>query len=166
VDSNGVGTVTGTGSTVHFIATGNANNGFTMQTLDESAEVQEGTFRQQNSTSIESPGMPYVAGRDLGVSGLTLSAVNVNGVITPSAATSGSISGSLDVISSAGSTAGFAASGTYTSIDSTTGRGTGTMNLTAGSSGISVVIYARRHRQFVILDVQTPSPYAIGARLQ
>lgn len=167
VDSNGVGTITGTGSpTVHFVASGGGGNGFTFQTLDESAVVQVGTFRQQNSVSIESPGLPYIMGRDLGVLGVTRDTAHVLGILIPSGATSGTMSGTLDAISSSGSSAGAAATGSYASISSTTGRGTGTMNLTAGSASVPVVIYARRHRQFVVLDVQSTTPYIIGARLQ
>jgi hypothetical protein len=166
IDPNGVGTITGTNSpAVHFIASGSAKNGFTMQTLDESTSVQVGSFRLQNSVSIESPGLPYVVGRDLGVLGVTRSTTHVVGVVIPSGTTSGTISGALDVISSAGPVVGTAATGTYAAIDST-GRGTGTMNLTAGSSSVAVVIYARRHSQFVVLDVQSSDPYLIGARNQ
>ena len=167
VDSNGVGTITGTGSSpVHFVASGSGKNGFTMQTLDESATVEVGTFRLQNSTSIEAPGSPYIIGRDLGVLGVTRSTEHVDGVVVLSGAASGTITGAVDVISSSGSSAGAAATGTYTSIDSITGRGTGTMNLTAGPSGVSVIIYARRHSQFVVLDVQSTNPSLIGARTQ
>jgi len=167
VDSNGVGTITGTGSSpVHFVASGSGKNGFTMQTLDESATVEVGTFRLQNSTSIESPGSPYIIGRDLGVLGVTRSTEHVDGVVVLSGAASGTVTGIVDVISVSASSAGAAATGTYTSIDSTTGRGTGTMNLTAGSSGVSVIIYARRHSQFVVLDVQSTNPSLIGARTQ
>jgi hypothetical protein len=50
------------------------------------------------------------------------------------------ISRTLDVISSSGSSAGVAASGNYTSIDPTTGRGTGSMNLIGGPAATSVVV--------------------------
>jgi hypothetical protein len=94
----------------------------------------------------------------------------VVGVVTPSGTTTGTLftgtlSGTVDVISSAGSTVGATASGSYV-IDTTNGRGAGTANLTGGASAISIVIYARRGRQFVMLDVQTSDPYVLGARLQ
>jgi hypothetical protein len=77
----------------------------------------------------------------------------------------GTFSGTVDVSSSAGSIAGFTASGSYT-IVSTTGRGTGTANFTGGTTGIAVVIYGNRHRRFSVLDVQSRDPFLIGARLQ
>ena len=167
VDAAGLGTLTGTGSpTVHFIATGSSGNDFTFSTLDESAGVQVGSFRAQNATSIGTPGSPYIAGRDLGNLGITRSTQHILGVLTPSGAAAGTFTGALDVISSAGAFAGVSPSGSYTGIDSTTGRGTGTANLTNGSSAINIVIYVRRVRQFVILDVGSTNPYVIGTRLQ
>jgi hypothetical protein len=71
----------------------------------------------------------------------------------------------VDVITSGGPVVGATASGTYTGIDAN-GRGTGTLNLTGGTSSTSIVIYARRVREFVILDVQSTDPYQLGARLQ
>jgi hypothetical protein len=85
--------------------------------------------------------------------------------VTPSATTTGTFSGTLDVSSSAGSTVAAAASGSY-AMNSTTGRGTGTANLTGGANSIAVVIYGNRHRRFSVLDVQSSDPYVIGARLQ
>lgn len=166
VDSNGAGTITGTGSAVHFVATGSGSNGFTFYTLDESTEVQVGTFREQNATSIGSPNSPYIMGRDLGTQGITHSTDHVLGVVTPTGATSGSLSGTADVISDFGSLPGVPVTGNYMSIDAVTGRGTGTANLTNGSSAGSIVIYATRGRQFLILDVQSSNPYVIGARLR
>ena len=88
----------------------------------------------------------------------------VLGVVTPSATTMGTLSGTVDVNKSAGSVAGAAVTGGYT-IVSTTGRGTGTANFTGGTS-IAVVFYANRNRRFSVLDVQSNNPYVLGARLQ
>jgi len=161
VDSIGFGTITGTGPKIYFIAGGNSVN-----TLDDSMSVMTGSFRPQNSTSIESFGSPYVVGADLGVLGLTPSTISSLGVVTPSGATSGMITGTLDVISSSGSSAGVAASGNYTSIDPTTGRGTGSMSLIGGSAATSVVVYARRHREWLVLDTKSADPFLLGARVQ
>jgi hypothetical protein len=167
IDSNGMGTITGTGSTVHFVATGSGGNGFTFASLDESTEVQAGSFRQQNATSIGSDaGAPFIMGRDLDTLGITSATVHFLGVITPSGSTSGTLSGTVDVIDSSGSFPGVSATGSYMSIDSTTGRGTGSANLTHGTSSVAIVIYVTRGRQFVILDVQSTTPYIVGARLQ
>lgn len=167
IDANGQGTFTGTGSTVHFVATGSGSNGFTYGTLDESAEVLAGSFRQQNATSIGSnAGAPFIMGRDLDTLGITSSTGFFLGVITPSGATSGTLSGTVDVINGSGSFPGVSATGTYMSIDSTTGRGTGTANLTDGTSSVAIVIYVTRGRQFIILDAQSTTPYVVGARLQ
>jgi hypothetical protein len=166
VDSSGVGTITGTGSTVHFVATGSGGNGFTFYTLDESTEVQAGTFRKQNATSIGNPNSPYIMGRDLSIQGITHTTDHVLGVITPTGATLGSLTGTADVISSSGSFPGVSVTGSYMSIDATTGRGTGTANLTDSSSAVSIVMYVTRGRQFLILDVQSFNPYVVGARLQ
>lgn len=166
VDSNGVGTITGTGSPMHFIATGSGGNGFTFYTVDESSEVQGGTFREQNATSIGNPNSPYIMGRDLSIQGITHTTSHVLGVITPTGATSGSLTGTADVISDSGSFPGVSLTGTYTSIDTTTGRGTGTANLTDDSSAVSIVMYVTRGRQFLVLDVESSNPYVVGARLQ
>jgi hypothetical protein len=137
-----------------------------MQTLDESVSVLTGSFRAQNATTIPTVGAPYIVGLGNGdLVGVNRNVESAVGVITPSSATSGTLAGIVDVVSSAGSVAGATASGTYT-IDSTTGRGTGAANLTGGASSISIVIYARRVRQFVVLDVQSSNPYQFGARLQ
>jgi N-acetylneuraminic acid mutarotase len=165
VDSNGVGTITGTGSPVHFIITGSGSD-FTMQTLDESVSVLTGSFRAQNATTIQAAGAPYIVGLGNGdFVGANRNVESAVGVITPSGATSGTLTGTVDVISSAGPVVGATASGTY-AIDSTTGRGTGIANLTGGTSSVPIVIYARRVRQFVVLDVQSSDPYQFGARLQ
>jgi hypothetical protein len=121
----------------------------------------------QNATTMESPGAPYIIGESIGSSavGATPAVPHVVGVVTPSATSAGTFTGTLDVSSSAGSTAGFAGSGSY-SMSATTGRGTGTANFTNGANSIAVVIYGNRHRRFSVLDVQTSEPYVIGARLQ
>jgi hypothetical protein len=166
VDTNGVGTITGTGPIVHFIIAGD-----TLQTLDESPQVLIGTIRQQNATTIVSPGAAYIVGLGNGeLIGLTPSTPNVVGVVTPSGTTTGTLftgtlSGTVDISSSAGSVVGAAASGNYL-IDTTTGRGTGTANLTGSPGKVKIIIYARRGRQFVVLDVQSTDPYLLGARLQ
>jgi hypothetical protein len=159
VDANGVGTVTGTGSpTIHVVADG--------RFMDESVSVIMGDTTVQNATTMESPGAPYIIGESIGSSaaGTTPAVPHVVGVVTPSAATAGTFSGTLDVSSSAGSTVGFAGSGSY-SMSSTTGRGTGTANFTNGTT-IAVVVYGNRHRRFSVLDVQSSDPYLLGARLQ
>jgi hypothetical protein len=159
IDANGVGTFTGTGSTIHFLGDG--------RFMDESVSVVMGDTNVQNTTTIESPGAAYIIGESIGSSavGTTPSVPHVAGVVTSSGATTGTFSGSLDVSSSAGLTIGFTPSGNYT-INSTTGRGTGTANFTGGANGISVVIYGNRHRRFSVLDVQSSNPFLLGARLQ
>ncbi|MGB4784645.1 MAG: putative Ig domain-containing protein [Candidatus Acidiferrum sp.] len=159
IDANGIGTFTGTGSTIHFLSDG--------RFMDESVSVIAGDTNVQNTTTIESPGAAYVIGESIGSSaaGATPSVPHVAGVVIPSGTTTGTFSGSLDISSSAGPTAGFAPSGNYT-INSTTGRGTGTANFTGGATSVSVVIYGNRHRRFSVLDVQTSEPYLLGARLQ
>jgi Putative Ig domain len=159
IDGNGVGTFTGTRPTIHFIGDG--------RFMDESVSVIIGDTNVQNTTSFENPGAPYILGESLGSSGngATPAVPHVLGVLTPSAASAGTFSGALDVSSSAGSTAGAMASGSYT-VSSTTGRGTGTANLTGSASSISVVIYCTRHRRFSVLDMQSSDPYVLGARLQ
>lgn len=167
IDANGAGTFTGTGSTVYFVASGSGGNGFTFSTVDESTEVQVGSFRQQNATSIGSnAGAPFIIGRDLGTLGITSSTVHFLGVVTPSGSTSGTLSGIVDVVNGSGLFPGVSATGSYMSIDSTTGRGTGSANLTDGSSSVAIVMYVTRGRQFIILDAQTTTPYVVGARLQ
>jgi hypothetical protein len=161
IDANGVGTLTGTSSpTIHVVGDG--------RFMDESVSVITGDTNVQNTTTIESPGAPYIIGEAIGSSGVGTTPLvpHVVGVVTPTGTTTtGTLPGTVDVSSSAGSTAGFAATGTYT-IVSTTGRGTGTANLTGGTSSIAVVIYANRHRRFSVLDVKSSDPYVLGARLQ
>lgn len=161
IDANGVGTVTGTGSpTIHVVADG--------RFMDESVHVITGDTNVQNTTTIESPGAPYIIGEAIGTSGVGATPLvpHVVGVVTPiGTTTAGTLPGTVDVSSSAASTPGFAVTGSY-SIVSTTGRGTGNANLTAGTSSIAVVIYANRHRRFSVLDVQTSDPFLLGARLQ
>src|SRR5208337_5634739 len=92
--------------------------------------------------------------------------IHVSGVITPTGtATSGTFPGTLDVISGAGAFPGVTASGTYTSLSATTGRGTGTANFTDGST-VNVVVYAFRGRKLMILDVSSTTPYFMGLSLQ
>ena len=135
--------------------------------MDESVSVIMGDTTVQNTTNIESPGAPYIIGEAIGSSGVGTTPLvpHVAGVVTPTGTTTtGTLTGTVDVSSGAKSTAGFTASGTY-SIDSS-GRGTGTANLTAGTSRVAVVIYANRHRRFSVLDMQSSDPYVLGARLQ
>jgi len=161
IDANGVGTVTGTGSpTIHVVGDG--------RFMDESVNVITGDTSVQNTTLIESPGAPYIIGEAIGASGVGTTPLvpHVAGVVTPTGSmTTGTLPGTVDVSSGAGSTVGFKATGTYT-IDSTTGRGTGTANLTGSASSIAVVFYGNRHRRFSALDVQSSDPYLLGARLQ
>ena len=163
VDGNGVGTITGTGQkTIHFIIDTNGN----FYTLDESTQVQEGSMKNQNSVSIEDFGAPYVMSRLQGSTSVSKSTIHVSGVITPTGtATSGTFPGTLDIISGAGAFPGVTASGTYTSINSTTGRGTGTASFTDGST-VNVVVYAFRGRKVMILDVTSSNPYFMGLSLQ
>jgi hypothetical protein len=121
----------------------------------------------QNTTTVESPGAPYIIGESIGSSavGVTPAVPYVVGVVTPSTAPPGAFSGTLDASGSAGSVVGFAATGSYTRF-STTGRGTGTANFTNGVNSIAVVIYGNRHRRFSVLDVQSNNPYVLGARLR
>jgi putative Ig domain-containing protein len=158
-DANDIGTFTGTGPTIHYIGDGSF--------MDESVSVIMGDGTVQNATTMESPGAPYIIGESIGSSavGVTPVVPHVVGVVAPSATSTGTFSGTLDISSSAGSVTGFAGSGSY-SMSSTTGRGTGTANFTNGASSIAVVIYGNRHRRFSVLDVQTNEPYVIGARLQ
>ena len=158
-DVNDIGTFKGTGPTIHFIGDG--------RFLDESVSVIVGDAIVQNATTMESPGAPYIIGESIGSSavGTTPAVPHVIGVVTPSAAATGTFSGTLDVSTSAGSTVGFDGSGNYAMV-STTGRGTGTANFTNGANSIAVVIYGNRHRRFSVLDVQTNNPFLLGARLQ
>jgi hypothetical protein len=163
VDANGVGTITGSGQkTIHFVVDTNG----TFYTLDESTQVQEGSMRNQNSVSIENAGAPYITSRLQGSTSVSKNTIHVSGVITPTGTTtSGTFPGTLDIISGAGAFPGVTASGTYSSISSTTGRGTGTASFTDGST-VNVVIYAFRHRKFMVLDVQSTNPYFMGLSLQ
>jgi hypothetical protein len=158
-DTNDVGTINGTGPTIHFIGDGSF--------MDESISVIMGDAIAQNTTTIESPGAPYIIGESIGSSavGATPAVPHVLGVVTPLAAPPGAFSGTLDVSSGAGTDVGFAATGSY-SMFSATGRGTGTANFTNGATSIAVVIYGNRHRRFSVLDVQSSNPYLFGARLQ
>jgi hypothetical protein len=163
VDANGVGTITGTGQkTIHFIIDTND----ILYTLDESTQVQEGSMKKQNALDIESVGAPYIMSRLQDSTSVSNNAIHVSGVITPTGTTtSGTFPGTLDVISSAGPFPGVTASGTYSSISSTTGRGTGTATFTDGSS-VNVVVYAFRDRKVMILDVTSSNPYFMGLSLQ
>jgi len=163
VDGNGVGTITGTGQkTIHFIIDTND----TLYTLDESTQVQEGSMKKQNALNIEYAGEPYIMSRLQGSTSVSSNAIHVIGVITPTGTTtSGTFPGTLDVISGAGPFPGVTASGTYTSISSTTGRGTGTASFTDGST-VNVVVYAFRDRKLMVLDVESSNPYFMGLSLQ
>jgi hypothetical protein len=158
VDSYGVGTLTGSGQpTVHFAY---SENGAYL--LDESAQVRTGTFDQQNSAVLESVGSPYV----FGGSAATSPATQFLGFITPTGTTTaGTLPGTVDVISGAGLFPGVTASGTYTSMNASTGRGTGTASFTNGSS-VNIVIQVSRHRRFFILDMQSAKPYLLDVSLQ
>jgi hypothetical protein len=162
-DANGVGTITGTGSTIHFVADGTF--------IDESVSVITGDGTIQNTKLIESPGAPYIIGEAIGTSGVGATPLtpHVAGVVTPAGTTTmgnfanpGTV---VDVSSLGGLLPDASGSGTYT-INSTTGRGTGTANFTGGTSSIAVVFYAGRHRRFSVLDVQSTDPILLGARLQ
>jgi len=163
VDANGAGTITGSSQkTIHFIIDTNAN----FYTLDESTQVQEGSMKNQNAFDIVDVGAPYVMSRLQGSTSVSKNTVHVSGVITPTGTTtSGTFPGTLDVVSGAGSFPGVTASGTYTSISSTTGRGTGTATFTDGST-VNVIVYAFRNRKFMVLDVQSANPYFMGLSLQ
>ncbi len=162
VDPNGVGTITGSGQkTIHFIIDTNAN----FYTLDESTQVQEGSMKAQNALSIQYPNQPYIMSRLQSSTSVSKNVIHVSGVITPSGAISGNLPGTLDVISGAGAFPGVTASGTYSSISATTGRGTGTANFTDGAT-VNVVVYAFRGRKIMILDVSSTTPYFMGLSLQ
>jgi Putative Ig domain len=163
IDANGVGTITGSGSTIHIVADGTF--------IDESVSVITGDGTIQNTKLIESPGAPYIIGEAIGTSGVgaTPLAPHVAGVVTPAGTTTtgnfanpGTV---VDVSSLGGLLPDASGSGTYT-INSTSGRGTGTANFTGGTSSIAVVFYAGRHRRFSVLDVQSTDPVLLGARLQ
>jgi Putative Ig domain len=159
-DASGVGTITGTGSSIHFLADG--------RYMDESVSVITGDANVQNATTIESPGAPYIIGESIGTSGVGATPLvpHVVGVVTPAGAAAGpgTFSGTMDVGSNPPATV--AGSGTYGAIDPTTGRATGTANFTTGGAKTNIVIYANRHRRFSVLDVQSTDPYVLGARLQ
>ena len=158
IDTNGVGTLTGSGqATIHFVY----NNGG-LYTLDESSEVQTGTFDQQNSVTIENPGSNYV----VSANNTSNTSTDFLGVLVPTGTTtSGTLPGVVDVINNAGSFLGAAASGTYTSL-SATGRTTGTANFTNGASAINTVVYIARHRRLWVLDLQSTTPYIADVTLQ
>lgn len=160
VDTYGVGTFSGAGQpTIHFIQGGDGTH-----TLDESTQVMTGNLRPQNLNSpytIESPGQPYIVIN----TARTLGDVGLSGVLIPSGASSGNFSGAFDLVSEATDTADFMPGGSYASISGTTGRGTGTANLVNTSTG-NIVIYAFRHRVFVVLDMQSTDPYLIEAHLE
>ncbi len=159
VDSNGAGTLTGTGQkTIHFVYTAQG-----LYTLDESAQVRTGNFDQQNSVTIESLGSPYLFG---GSSGVGSNSTLFEGFITPTGTTtSGTFPGTVDVITSAGLFPNVTTSGTYSAMSTTTGRGTGTAKFTNGAT-VNTVIYVARHRRFFVLDVQSTTPFLIDASLQ
>lgn len=166
VDGNGVGTFTGTGQKpIHVILGGSQ-----FWTLDESTQVRTGNFYMQNATSIELNGLPYVYGNFAG-SRSTKGGGNILGVVIPSGMTAGNFTGTLDFINGSGSYPGTTVGGsygapTYTSLDSTTGRGTGVVTFTNGSisSSTNIVIYAFRRISFLILDVQSADPDVGWAR--
>ncbi len=92
---------------------------------------------------------------------------DIIGVITPSGATSGSFSGTGDLINESGLFTA-SVSGSYAGIDSTTGRGTGNITLTASATNktTNVIIYAYRHVIFAVLDVSSNNPDVQLAPLQ
>jgi hypothetical protein len=160
IDSDGVGTFTGTGQkTIHFIL------GSQLYTMDESAQVRTGSINAQNATSIGSPNQNYIFGAEQASSNRGKIGSRLSGIIKPSGAASGTFTGTVDAISSAGSFPGASVTGNYSSLDATTGRGTGTASLTGGSA-VNVVVYAARNRRFLILDKQSNTPVLTGARLQ
>jgi large repetitive protein len=165
VDTNGIGTFTASGQpTIHFVYGGD------LYYLDEGTQVRTGVVTPQNTVMIENPGQRYISGNN---APRTLGSDVVNGVLVPSGSTAGSFSGTLDLNAEIGSTLGFAPSGTYgapnyISLSSTTGRGTGTANLSNSSSSHSVVVYAMRHRKFLVLDVDPSAmdPFLVETQLQ
>ena len=182
VDNHSVGTMTlntpsGT-RTIHFIIDGNVQSGNSasdnLDTLDESTSVEVGSSHAQLNTIITGAGSPYVfglgfgnlsIGLGFGYGDLSTTPANAQtvGVVTPTGtSTSGTLSGIADVMP--GHVVGSAASGSYT-IDSTTGRGTGSISLT-NSNTINGVFWVLDGGKFVVLDVQTANPDLIGARRQ
>ncbi|HEV2326660.1 MAG TPA: putative Ig domain-containing protein [Terracidiphilus sp.] len=160
VDGNGAGTFTGTGQKpIHVILGGGQ-----FWTLDESTQVRTGNFYTQNATTIYLNGTPYIYG-DFAGARSTKGGGDILGVVIPSGMTAGNFTGSLDFINGTGSYPGTAVGGsygapTYTSLDSTTGRGTGVVTFTNGtiSSSTNIVIYAFRRISFLTLDVQSTDP--------
>lgn len=160
VDGAGVGTLTGTGQKpIHVILGGSQ-----FWTLDESTQVRTGNFYTQNATTIYLNGSQYIYG-DFAGSRSTKGGGDILGVVIPSGMTAGNFTGTLDFINGSGSYPGTTVSGsygapTYTSLDSTTGRGTGVVTFTNGtiSSSTNIVIYAFRRISFLTLDVQSTDP--------
>jgi len=160
IDGNGVGTFTGTNQKPIHVVLG----GGTFWTLDESKEVRTGNLSAPNATTIFENGLPFVYGSAAGWL-TTRGPGEILGVITGSGMTAGNFSGTVDLINGSGSFPGTTVSGSYgapayTSLDSTTGRGTGVITLTNGnaSSSTNVVIYALRKVSFLVLDVQSSDP--------
>jgi hypothetical protein len=182
VDNNSVGTMTlttpGGTRTIHFIIDGDVGSGNSasdnLDTLDESSSVEVGSSHIQLNTMLTGTGSPYVFGQGfgdlpyglgfgLGDSSTTPSNAQTVGVLTPiGGSTSGTLSGIADVMP--GLVAGAPASGTY-NVDSSTGRGTGSISLTNGTTK-SVVFWVVGLGKFVVLDVQTADPDLIGIRQQ
>lgn len=166
VDANGVGTFTGTGQKPIHIILGGAE----FWTLDESAQVRTGSFYMQNTTTLFLNNTSYVYGNFAG-SRSTKGGGDLLGVVTPSGMTAGDFTGTLDFINGSGAYPGSTVSGsygapTYTSLDGTTGRGTGVVTFTNGalSSSTNIVIYAFRRISFLVLDVQSTDPDVGWAR--
>ena len=182
VDNNSVGTMTlttpGGTRTIHFIIDGDVGSGNSssdnLDTLDESTSVELGSSHIQLNTMLTGTGSPYVFGQGfgdlpyglgfgLGDSSTTPSLPQTLGIVTPiGSSTSGALSGIADVMP--GLVTGAPASGTYT-IDSSTGRGTGSISLTNGTTK-NVVFWVVGLGKFVVLDVQTADPDLIGIRQQ
>jgi hypothetical protein len=182
IDNNSVGTMTlttpGGTRTIRFIIDGNVGSGNSssdnLDTLDESSNVEMGSSHIQLSTTIVGAGTPYVFGMGFGDLSVGLgfgfgdpstipSNAQTVGILTPiGSSTAGTLSGIADVMP--GLVAGAAASGTY-SIDSNTGRGTGSVILTNGTAK-NVVFWVLGLGKVVILDVQTTAPDLIAMRQQ
>jgi Putative Ig domain len=182
VDDHSVGTITlNTPSgmrTIHFIIDGNVGSGNSasdnLDTLDESTSVGVGSSHGQLNSAITGAGSPFVFGLGFGNLSINLgfgfgdlsttpSNAQTVGVVTPTGtSTSGTLSGVADVMP--GLVVGSAASGSYT-IDSTTGRGTGSISLTDEKT-INGVFWVLDGGKFVVLDVQTADPDLIGIREQ
>jgi hypothetical protein len=133
-------------------------------TLDESMQVRTGSFYAQNTTTIFNNGSRYIFGSFAG-SLTTRGPGNILGVVTGSGTTAGDFSGTVDFINGGGSFPGTTAGGSYgatvyTSLDSTTDRGTGVVTFTNGntSSSTNIVIYVFRRISFLVLDVQSTEP--------